>query len=480
MRGIKLLGVLLLVLAAAPLVSAQFTTQLVTVDEVILPGQPAQFEVHVTNYASVEDRYTLQSPEYSYILFLEDRPPRVQPNQTGVYTIEIQPRSFVNYGTHKVPIEVRSQETGERTTLNPIIFVQDPDRPVGVYTPSIALAVGAPDVVDPREDLQLSVHLRNRNARTYEGDESLTVRISSDIFFHEYQTSLGGVGANGEKSTERTIEIDDHQPAGVHPLSVEVLVGNQTVSQRQSEFTIQEYADVVRDVARDSSFFKTTTTYHLTNDGNVETVAEVAYPASVFSQLFISSTHNYDSREVDGQRSLVVSESLDSQEQVVVTVTENYRLLALLILLAIASVIGYYALRSPLVLGKEAQLSGDVEEGKSEIKVRLFLKNRSAQTLRNLRVIDRISGMAEVQKDDSLGTLKPTKVVKKKGQGTLLRWDLDALEPFEERIITYRVHTPLTLVGDVTLPNMKVKFDASSGRERTTHSNEVSVARYEE
>lgn len=465
-------------LLAVPLVSAQFSVEVVTLEDTIIPGEQARFDVQITNELEVTDRYTLSSGEYSYVLFVDGRP-EVAPGETESYFVEVNPRSFVNFGTHRVPITIRSRASTDTAQVSPIIFLQNPDSVGREYTPSIELRVDAPQQVAPLENMRVVVHLRNRNARAYEGDESLLIRLSSDVFYHEYRTSLGPVGERGEKSAERVVQVDDYLPPGDHVLVAEVVVRNNTVSEQRMEFSIVPFSTIEQSVATDSSFFRTTSSFTLTNDGNVEAPAQVAYPAGLLSQLFIRSSHNFEVEEVDGQRSLVYSEPLGPQESVTVTYVENYRLLVLLILLGLASIVGYFLLRSPLVLGKEAEHSGDVDEGKSEIKVRLFLKNRSSQTLRNLRVIDRISGMADVQKDSSLGTLKPSKVVKKRGKGTLIRWDLDVLEPFEERIITYRVHTPLTLVGDVTLPGVKVKFDGSSGRERTTHSNEVVIGRLE-
>lgn len=476
MRGYYLFGLVLLLLVSAPFVVSEFSVDVVTLEDSILPGQSARFEFQITNLLPAEDRYIITSNEYSYLTFVDERPV-VGPDETGSYFVEISPRSFVNYGTHRTPITVRSRDSGRQATVSPIIFLRNPDSTPAQYQPSIALSVDSPQQVNTREDLRLTVHLRNRNARSYQDDDVLTVRVSSDFFENEYQTSLGPVGDSGEKSAERVVEIDDYRPPGVHPLLVEVIIDNRTVSEQRSEFEIVDFSTVEQEVLIDSSFFKTTTTFNIRNDGNVDANATIAYPSSALSQPFISSSNNYAVAEVDGVRSLVVNQTLAPLEQSSITYVENYRLLVLLFLLIIASGIGYVLLRSPLVLDKEAEHSGDVDEGKSEIKVRLFLKNRSSKTLRNLRVIDRISGMAEVQKQESIGTLKPSKVLKKKGQGTLIRWDLDTLEPFEERIVTYRVHTPLTLVGDVTLPAVKVKFDGDSGRERTAHSQEVVIGR---
>lgn len=457
--------------------SADFVAQITPLDDRVPQGEQATYEIQITNAAEVADRYTLSSGESGYILFVNERPSEaIDPFEQGTYMVGLSARNFVDPGSYRVPIDIRSRETGIIESVEAVIAIQNPDGLVGQYASSIALSVGAPSEIDPRENLPLSIGLRNRNARSYEQSE-LTVEITSDIFTDSYQTSLGSINENGEKTTERVIEIDDYQPPGEYPLTVNVVVDERVVSSYESMFVIRGYQERVRQVAQDQFLFKTDTTYSIVNDANQPTTVQIVEDMGVVKQLFTSATRNYEVESIDGSRSLVITQELASQEELVVTVTHNYRLVVLLVLLAIASVIGYYLLRSPVVLEKEAEVVSSVDDDHSEVKTRLFIKNRGSQTLRNIRVVDRISGLAEVADTKALGTLRPTKVVKKKSQGTLIRWDLESLEPFEERIISYTANTPLALVGDISLPGLKVTFEQENGKQRTTHSDEVHITR---
>jgi hypothetical protein len=55
---------------------------------------------------------------------------------------------------------------------------------------------------------------------------------------------------------------------------------------------------------------------------------------------------------------------------------------------------------------------------------------------------------------------------------SLLMWNLEALEPYEERLLTYTIRSKLNIVGNVHLHTAKVRFHTKSG-ERTTNSNDV-------
>ena len=480
MRRERLSGILLLcVLLVLPFTLASFSAELITVQENVFPGEVARFELYITNQLSSTDRYIISSEQVSYLLGFDPRPGDVAPGETALFGLEITPSFAVNFGTYRIPIRIRSQTSGEVQELNPLIRIRDPEREPGVYNPSVALGISFPEAIDPRDEAVLRINLRNRNARVYDERDPLTIVIDGELFSRTYPTQLGGVNLEGERASEQRFTLNPFQPPGEHSLSVEVRVENRTVSSERAQFRIIEFSDLQEESSAHSSLFRYTTRYTVSNQGNIREDARVEHPVSAFQRLFFSASQEYRIETVDGQSVAVITLPVDSQGSVTVEVVENYRILAVLVLLIILSVIGYFLFRSPVVVGKEAVLAGTPDDGVSEIKVRVFIMNRSSKTMRNLRVIDRISGMADVVKEDSIGTVKPTKVSKKKDQGTLIRWDVDQLEPFEERIISYRVKTPLKLVGDVTLPAVKVKYDLPSGRERTSHSNEVAMAKGE-
>jgi hypothetical protein len=187
----------------------------------------------------------------------------------------------------------------------------------------------------------------------------------------------------------------------------------------------------------------------------------------------VSSSLSYESDVKDGQRVLLWSVPLEPYGAERFTYTENYRVLVLLVLLAIVGAVFYLLLRSPVVAIKEAVAIAH-REGVSDIKVRVFVKNRSAKLIQGIQVTDRVPSLAEVLKHESPGSMSPTKLAVSDKQGTLLRWDLEVLEPFEERILTYQVKSKLKIIGRMRLPNAKIRFTAG-GKERAVYSNNIEL-----
>ena len=56
-------------------------------------------------------------------------------------------------------------------------------------------------------------------------------------------------------------------------------------------------------------------------------------------------------------------------------------------------------------------------------------------------------------------------------KGTLLKWNIDILEGFEERMITYKIKSKLSILGSLKLSPAVIKFKNSRGNIVISHSN---------
>ena len=114
----------------------------------------------------------------------------------------------------------------------------------------------------------------------------------------------------------------------------------------------------------------------------------------------------------------------------------------------------------------------EIEEGGiSKIKVTLNIKNRTKTKIENVSVIEKIPNIANLVKEEYLGTLKPTKVLRHDVKGTLLKWNIDVLEGFEERMITYKIKSKLSILGSLRLSPAVIRFKNIRGSIIIEHSN---------
>ncbi|MBI2142269.1 hypothetical protein HYU15_02130 [Candidatus Woesearchaeota archaeon] len=161
------------------------------------------------------------------------------------------------------------------------------------------------------------------------------------------------------------------------------------------------------------------------------------------------------------------------QQTATVRIVESYRPLFALLIAAVLLAVLYYVFRSPVAIRKEAAVISLEEEGISDMKVVLHVKNRGSKGYDRLIIADKVPVIAGVEKEAGLGTLKPAKVTSTK-HGTIIKWELDHLERHEERVLSYRIKSKLSILGTFSLPACRAKF-YDEGKERKTSSNVVRV-----
>ena len=91
----------------------------------------------------------------------------------------------------------------------------------------------------------------------------------------------------------------------------------------------------------------------------------------------------------------------------------------------------------------------------SDMKILIHIKNNTNKLIKNIKVMDVIPKLAKIHKE--FGTVHPTKI-QKGAAGHRLIWELDEMEPGEERVFAYKIQSKLPIVGGVKLPPAKATF----------------------
>lgn len=466
--AVLVLGVFIVLSQAA--MAANYQIDVTPLNNSIIPTQSASFKVLVSNFEKQQQRFQVYTLDPDWSLRFEPMLYTVPPTQLTEYIMYVRPRDNIGYGTHGVSVFFKNLADGIILKQSLIVLVNDPNQLPGVYTPSVKLDVSLPQDVDPRQSFKVGISLRNRNPLNM---STVTVRVSSSLFNSSYDTSLASLG---ETQKDLTFRLDPHQAPGQYPVRVTLVYRNSTINEFSTPLVVAPITAVDEQEQDSSGYFRTESRLLLENTGNVETTYDAKLPTSWIRTIFTSTAPKTASERIGGQRYYVWHVHLAPGETAQVAMTENYRLLIVLIVLAIIAVIGYYLFRSPLIAVKET-IALKEGEGSSNLKVRIFVKNRTGKTLDAVIVTDRIPSIASYVKREVLGMVSPTKVVHAEKKGTILKWDLDILEPYEERILSYSLTSKLKIVGKIRLPSAKIHFATSGGKERVTYTKDAS---YEE
>jgi hypothetical protein len=427
----------------------------------ITPEEVAAYNITLTNYASEERIYSISlTAGEATSWMISPNFIKVPGNSTVTEVLNIFPKSTTSIGVYSLSISFTHKGDVEKLaiplSMNFEGFYTD-------YTPNVALTITAPDVQDPRDSMKVSIRMINRNMLDI---KNLTLRIRSDVFYKEINTSIG---PRKERSVDAFFDLEPLESPGTYKLYVEAYypLTDKIIADAETEFKINKYSTINQVQTPDNNWFVKRLTISIQNEGNYEDEKEISVIMPWYKRMFSSTNKDTELTRVDGKSYITWTPTLKPMESQTLIVTTNYRLLVIALLLIIAGIVAYYMFRSPIVLLKDAHVLEQDEHGISEIKVKIYIKNRSRSELEHITITDKVPGITDYIESNNMGSMKPSRVTKTTSKGTILHWDFDKLDALEERLITYKLKSKLKVVGDMSLPKSRVKFTyGSSKRER--------------
>jgi hypothetical protein len=465
--------VLLIAIVCIASVSGQLKVDVGIIDNSIYLDELAKYSISVTNPDRVAKTVRIYSPDIEWHVENEPSIAIIPSGETVSAELRILPSSmWVSPGAYIAHVVVESIATDELISINIPIYIKSYDSAVRQYVPSVELRVSFPEEIDPREDNHILVHLVNRNRLNI---EELEIHVTSRLFKEVRVVPLEPY-PTGERRENILFRIDPLTAPTEDILEVSLRTGNRTFSREIRTYKIVSYADFVQKEDTIQELFKKSSEYIIVNEGNVEKEDVIRLPTSLFKTVFTNTIPKPDKVSLTRNGYMEWSFDLRPMEEKKITVVENYRPIIYLLLLSIVISMVYYLYRSPVMLRKESIIIGSSKEGISEMKVLLHIRNRSPELIESIKVTDHVPSIAEVLKESHIGTIAPSKIIKHERKGTIVKWELETLEPFEERIVSYRLKSKIAILGGLTLPPSKIKFDTKKGKERVIKSNSSQVS----
>jgi len=456
----------------ASFVSADFEASAEGVSNSIRPDEQAVFTLTIKNNGDTADTFrlsmenvewnVLSRPLYDYFGGLD-----IAPGASKSTTLFISPAEPLALGTHRVILRIESANTGIARRVEMPVHLKSPIPSIRDYLATVGRIVQISPQVDPRNPAVVIINLQNRNIKNI---TKLDIKLASNLINQETSVALGPLE---KKIVKLTAELDPKTPPQIDILTVTFTVDGQELSPAIKEgFEIVSYSDVQQTTGGvKKGFLSTTEEITFLNKGNVMAQQSYEKQTNFLRKIFTRS----DPRAFQASREegsfLTWSFALQPGESKTIKVTESYLPLFVIIALLGVVALGWYVTRSPVVIRKEATIVGLSEGGISDVKVVLHVKNRTSKTFKDVKITDKIPHIARVGKDFQVGTLKPKKIFTSPKHGTVLRWEIDRMEKFEERIISYTLRSKLSILGGFRLPQAVMKFKDSKGKEKTTRSN---------
>lgn len=446
------------------------------IDNTIKPSESATFSLSIYNAAPEVQSfkiYSLQSGvEWNVEPFpLTDRVVKVGGKQTYATTIRAHPTAALKPGSYFVDLVVE-KENGEKLTEQMKVYLT-PERPFD-YLPSLSVNVDVDQKIVPGVALPVRLLIENKNLRDLTG---ATIRVSSEIDGLDKEVSFD-IGPHEKKTVEFSFMPNQFTQPRNYVMVFAFEYNGQTfkVVDKSIE-VVPVLSSFVVTSSDQESFLALDTTLTITNGGNVLNTQEV--PLSFPAWKFLLTHSPTASKSLTRDAKLLVwNVTLSPNESTTVHYRTSYRPLLVAIVLLIGLLVFYIVVRSPLRIKKTAVVTKvhHSEGAYSEVKVTLEIFNKSKETLRNLTVYDTVPAIGSVQKPLEVGTLKPQHLTTGVS-GTKATWTIAELESSEHRLITYKVHAKLNVLGAIKLPRAEIEYTKKKkGTLRKSYSNACEVS----
>ena len=411
------------------------------------PGSQISFEVALTNTQTRTDELYLVVDELS-----------VSPNSKFVSAVDVEDLiTLASRETKKVLIKAsilpsapQNQNFKIKLTLKSRLnddLSKDIELNGFIVSPreSIEVIPKVSEKIIPGRTVPFSVELKNKGNFLIEDAELL---ITSRIFSDSRKVSFF---PKENKTEDFVFDLEAETPSGEYPLNFRIYKGADIKGSAVIEVYVEENPDIQEKKDVVESFLKAETVITTKNYGNSSVNRKVTHSMPIFKSWFTKVEPKGEMED----NLMVWKFSLKPGEENKIKIVTNYRPFTFFFILSII-VIGIliYIFRRGVHISKKIFKVKDMR-GTSELKILLHVKNRDSYEKLHVRVVDLLPNLVNMTND--FGTLKPSKIHKESG-GTKLVWEIERLEPSEERILSYKVRTGMNVVGFITLPNASITY----------------------
>ena len=444
-----LMGILLLYLNSVH--AAPFEVKVISIKDKIVVDEVAEFDIVIQNNLETDEEFIVKKAGYPFwdmytkplqnpITF------KVPALSTSSIRLYVDPLYITSVDTYTLETGVVLERTGDEFKVPITVGIKSTEPLISGYIPTVITTTSIiPEKIDPREGFTIRLIMKNQNVIDY---PNLTVKIESNLFRDELYYPLA---PNEEKSIEIPQKIDDMTIPQQDRMVVSVFRDKRMiVSPIIKEFEIKEYS-TQEEIPREESFLKIKSGYKVSSN-NPYYKGSIKIETTPLRNLFLTTYPVAQTIKEIGKTFLVWPVELGPDRTMTVLVTENFRPIVVILALAIIAVALYFVFRSPIIVKKGIATVGMSEGGVSEAKIVIRVKNRSSNKILNIEVLDTVSHIVHVEQDISIGSMHPHAVLKHPKKGILIKWTIESLEPGDERVLSYRMKSMLSILGEFSLP----------------------------
>ncbi len=454
-----------------------FDIEYTALNNEIFLNEGAVFEVTIVNNLATANRYRISVGDFTE-WSVETNPQSyklsgvlVNPKESKTFKLILYPKN-IRPGQKSIKVIAKSEDTKEEIRKYIKINLKS-EYTIPSYSPDIKLKIYLPDEgkIDPRETAVFRVELKNRN---------LIELKDIELILRSNLIEAKDTGINLTPLQKKVVDFNvNFNPAELpkkDTLVATAIVNNKSFVSIE-EFNIEPYYEnFVKKEEIKKKILKRIKEISVINTGNAEHEETIKTETTFLRSIFSHTEPRAGITEEDNKRYFTWTLSIAPQETETIQVILNFRPLFTVLLIIAVAVLLYYYMRSPVLLKISYSNVSMKHGGVSSLKIILNVINRGKKELSNVVIIDNLPSIVELEKEFKVGSLHPTKVLKHEKRGTILKWEIESLEPGEEVVITYSIKSKLSILGTFTIPPAVARYKTEQGIKSRARSNGLNVS----
>ncbi len=348
-------------------------------------------------------------------------------------------------------------------SLEPPIFLQGEilESPQPYKAVKISKII-VPESLDPRKPFSISFDVNNPVKTT-----TATLEIVGEDGFEIFKEDNYVVEEGINTITIENLTLPSDTAPWNYTLSVKLIFSPDVISEGRIVASVLPYSTCDIKESEKVSLFGKTYSAEVKNSGTETTNCVVTSRISgIEKALMTTVTQGYEFKDGEIRWEITVQPGTEK----VVQYQTNYVPL-LLIPFAIIIIVGgaWYFTRKVTI--KKELVDYKRHPGFMDLKIQLRIKNLSGSELRNVKIYDPLPAFIKEVRD--YGTI-PGKVTRKAKQRVVL-WELEKINPKEERVVSYKVRTSLEVLGKVLFKPAKIEYKDEKGMKQEEASNVLAL-----
>lgn len=384
--------------------------------------------------------------------------------------VDISPREEFSIGkeeTKQIRIELVPQSALLKNTGS-LVFVymiqnsageiKEEKLSINVINLADWLSVTPEDITPNKQSIKVSVRNILMNDFT-----NGNLKLSSPFFEKNIDLSLKSL-----EVIEFDIPIDSEKlktlDAGRYLMNSRITIDGKT-GEKEIDLRYLEQENIEANDLHEGFFIKRNE-FIRKNTGNVKKTVSFSIKKDLISSLFTYVSKTPSRKTISGfSKEYTWNEELSPNEELRVVVKTNwlYPILAIILIVALVWLVRRY-LETDVMVKKKVYY---VKTKGGEFALRVHISVKARKFVERLKIADRIPPLVTLY--DKFGAIAPDNIdlVNKR-----LEWNVDALNPGEERVFSYILYSKIGVVGRFELPSTRVLYE-KEGEVKDTFSNKA-------